>query len=51
MESGGGGVNERAVDLKFISYYCHELSTKNMVALPLPFAFMKSSKVYVRKLW
>ena len=24
---GGGGQNERTVDLKFISYYCHELST------------------------
>ena len=23
---GGGGVNERTVDLKFIGYYCHELS-------------------------
>ena len=30
------GQNERTVDLKFISYYCHELSTKNTVALPLP---------------
>ena len=25
-EGGGGGVNERTVDLKFIGYYCHELS-------------------------
>ena len=24
---GGGGVNECAVDLKFVSYYCYELST------------------------
>ena len=24
---GGGGLNERAVDLKFVSYYCYELST------------------------
>ena len=31
-----GGVNECAVDLKFVSYYCYELSTQNiMVALPL----------------
>ena len=31
MEGGGGGwggwVNEGAVDLKFVSYYCYELST------------------------
>ena len=30
-----GGQKERTVDLKFISYYyCHELLTKSMVALP-----------------
>ena len=29
-----GGSDECTVNLKFISYYCHELSAQNMVALP-----------------
>ena len=31
----------RTVDLKLISYYCHELSTLNMVALPFFLEIMK----------
>ena len=38
---GGGGGKERIVDLTFISYYFHELSTQNAVALPLPFLLAK----------
>ena len=37
----GGGINMRTVDLKLISYYCHELSTLNMVALPIFSEIMK----------
>ena len=40
---GGGGKNERIVDLTFISYYCQEFSTQNAVALPLPFLLAKSN--------
>ena len=38
---GGGGQNKRTVHLKLISYYCHELSTLNMVALPFFSEIMK----------
>ena len=40
-ESEGGGLNKSTVDLKLISYYCHELSTLNMVALPFFLEIMK----------
>ena len=41
-EGGRGGDNNmRTVDLKLISYYCHELSTLNMVALPFFLEIMK----------
>ena len=38
---GGGGQNKRTVHLKLISYYCRELSTLNMVALPFFAEIMK----------
>ena len=33
-EREGEGGGKRTVDLKLISYYCHQLSTLNIVAVP-----------------
>ena len=37
----------RTVDLKLISYYCHELSTLNMVALPFFFRNYEADAVWL----